>query len=356
MLDLNFFHGKKVFITGHTGFKGSWMCQVLIQAGAEVTGYALPPATQPNLFDIIALQSRVNHIIGDVRDYPQLKKALDHSGAEIIIHLAAQPIVRESYQNPRETYETNIMGTVNLLEAVRCNSVVRSVVNVTTDKVYQNKEWCWGYRENEPLDGFDPYSNSKSCSELVTHCYTGSFFSDGAVRVSTARAGNVIGGGDFAKDRIIPDCIRAQQQQHVIGVRNPHSIRPYQHVLEPIMAYLMIAQFQYQDPSYSGWYNVGPDDCDCVTTGQLVDTFCKSWGENAQWSVIKEQNAPHEANFLKLDCGKLKTKFHWRPRWHIERAVELTCTWSKAWLSGKNVVSEMENEIVEYLSNSITFD
>lgn len=355
MLDLNFYRGKKVFVTGHTGFKGSWLCQVLVQAGAEVTGYSLQPPTQPNLFDIIGLKNRLHHIIGDVRDYDHLKEALDRSGAEIVLHLAAQPIVRESYQNPRETYETNVMGTVNLLEAVRCSPAVRSVVNVTTDKVYQNREWCWGYREDEPLDGFDPYSNSKSCSELVTHCYTDSFFSKGAVRISTARAGNVIGGGDFAKDRIIPDCIRAQQHCP-IGVRNPYSTRPYQHVLEPVMVYLMIAQLQYQDPSYSGWYNVGPDDCDCVTTGQLVELFCKCWGDDARWSVTSEMNAPHEANFLKLDCSKLKAKFDWKPRWHIDRTVELTCAWSKAWLAGEDVVPEMEREITEYLSNMKTFE
>ena len=356
MLDLNFYRGKKVFVTGHTGFKGGWLCQVLVQAGAEVTGYSLQPPTQPNLFDIIGLKNRLHHIIGDVRDYDHLKEALDRSGAEIVLHLAAQPIVRESYQNPRETYETNVMGTVNLLEAVRCSPAVRSVVNVTTDKVYQNREWCWGYREDEPLDGFDPYSNSKSCSELVTHCYTDSFFSKGAVRISTARAGNVIGGGDFAKDRIIPDCIRAQQQHCPIGVRNPYSTRPYQHVLEPVMVYLMIAQLQYQDPSYSGWYNVGPDDCDCVTTGQLVELFCKCWGDDARWSVTSEMNAPHEANFLKLDCSKLKAKFDWKPRWHIDRTVELTCAWSKAWLAGEDVVPEMEREITEYLSNMKTFE
>lgn len=350
MLDLNFYRGKKVFVTGHTGFKGSWLCQVLTQAGAEVTGYSLQPPTQPNLFDLIGLQDRLHHHVGDVRDYGHLRKVLEQSGAEIVLHLAAQPIVRESYRNPRETYETNVMGTVNLLEAVRCSATVRSVVNVTTDKVYQNREWCWGYREDEPLDGFDPYSNSKSCSELVTHCYKDSFFAKGTVRISTARAGNVIGGGDFAKDRIVPDCVRAQQQHCPIGVRNPASTRPYQHVLEPVMVYLMIAQMQGQDSSYSGWYNVGPDDCDCVTTGQLVELFCKSWGSDAQWSVTSEMNAPHEANFLKLDCSKLKTKFGWEPRWHIDRAVELTCAWSKAWLAGKDVVPEMEREIAEYLS------
>ena len=354
MLDLNFYHAKKVFITGHTGFKGSWMCQALLKAGAEITGYSLQPPTDPNLFDISGLERHLHHITGDIRDFAHLKASLEQSKAEIVFHLAAQPIVREGYRAPRDTYEINVMGTVNLLEAVRSSHTVRSLVNVTTDKVYQNKEWCWGYRESEPLDGFDPYSNSKSCSELVTHCYQNSFFvEDSPVRISTARAGNVIGGGDFAKDRIIPDCIRAQQQNTVIGVRNPFSIRPYQHVLEPVMAYLMIAQMQYQDPSYSGWYNVGPDDCDCVTTGQLVDLFCNSWGDSAHWHTTQESNAPHEANFLKLDCSLLKSKFHWEPRWHIRRAVELTCEWTKTWLTHGDVSSEMDREITEYLSGKM---
>ena len=346
---LDFFRGRRVFVTGHTGFKGSWMCRALLGVGAEVTGYSLPAPTEPNLFSIAGLEGRMTSVIGDIRDFAMLKEAFDRTQPEIVIHLAAQPIVRDSYKDPRYTYETNIMGTVNLLECVRLSSCVKSFLNVTTDKVYHNNEWCWGYRENEPLDGFDPYSNSKSCSELVTHSYRNSFFSDGRLPISTARAGNVIGGGDFANDRIIPDCVRAQQAGSVIGVRNPFSTRPYQHVLEPVMAYLMIVHAQWEKPALAGWYNVGPDDCDCVTTGQLVDLFCEAWGEGARWENQAEQNAPHEANFLKLDCTKIKTTFGWTPRWHIAEAVEKTCAWSKVWLAGGDIPAEMDREIAGYL-------
>ena len=258
--------------------------------------------------------------------------------------------MRDSYKDPRYTYETNVIGTVNLLECIRQSSFVKSVLNVTTDKVYHNNEWVWGYRENEPLDGFDPYSNSKSCSELVTHSYKNSFFTDGTVAVSTARAGNVIGGGDFANDRIIPDCVRAMAAKQVIGVRNPYSTRPYQHVLEPLAVYLMIAQKQYEDPEYQGYYNVGPDDCDCVTTGELVDLFCKYWGSDASWENHAEANAPHEANFLKLDCSKVKAVFGWKPRWHIEECMDMTCRFSKVWLKGGDIAAEMDKEIKEFMS------
>ena len=246
--DPEFYKGKRVFVTGHTGFKGSWLCKILANAGAEVTGYSLNPPTNPSLFEIAGIENDIHSIIGDIRDFDALKAAFDEAQPEIVLHLAAQPIVRDSYKDPRYTYETNVIGTVNLLECIRQSSFVKSVLNVTTDKVYHNNEWVWGYRENEPLDGFDPYSNSKSCSELVTHSYKNSFFTDGTVAVSTARAGNVIGGGDFANDRIIPDCVRAMAAKQVIGVRNPYSTRPYQHVLEPLAVYLMIAQKQYEDP------------------------------------------------------------------------------------------------------------
>ena len=225
---------------------------------------------------------------------------------------------------------------------------MKSVVNVTTDKVYLNNEWCWGYRENEPLDGYDPYSNSKSCSELVTHSYKSSFFADGKAAISTARAGNVIGGGDFARDRIIPDCIRAAQKGEPVVVRNPHSTRPYQHVLEPVMAYLMIARRQYEDRALSGWYNVGPDDCDCVTTGDLVDLFCEIWGQGMRWEN-RWDGGPHEANFLKLDCSKIKSTFGWKPRWHIREAIEKTVEWTKVWMQGADISQEMDRQIKEYL-------
>ena len=349
--DPEFYKGKRVFVTGHTGFKGSWLCKMLANAGAEVTGYSLMPPTEPSLFEIAGIAREIHSLIGDIRDFAALKAAFDAAQPEIVFHLAAQPIVRDSYKDPHYTYETNVMGTVNLLECVRQSHCVKSVLNVTTDKVYHNNEWVWGYRENEPLDGFDPYSNSKSCSELVTHSYKNSFFTDETVAVSTARAGNVIGGGDFANDRIVPDCVRAMAAKQVIGVRNPYSTRPYQHVLEPLSVYLMIAQKQYENPQYQGYYNVGPDDCDCVTTGELVDMFCKYWGADAKWENHAEANAPHEANFLKLDCSKIKATFGWKPRWHIEECMDMTTRFSKVWLNDGNVAAEMDKEIKEFMED-----
>lgn len=344
----SFWKGKKVFITGHTGFKGSWMSRVLLGLGADLTGYSLPAPTEPNLFSIAGLEGSMESIIGDIRDFEKLQKAIKKAAPEIVIHLAAQPIVREGYRDPRNTYETNVMGTVNILECLRVIDGVRSFVNVTTDKVYHNNEWCWGYRENDALDGYDPYSNSKSCSELVTNSYKNSFFKDRGVSVSTARAGNVIGGGDFAADRIIPDCIRAVMEKEKVIVRNPHSTRPYQHVLEPICAYLMIAEKQYcYGDKYSGSYNIGPDDCDCVTTGALADIFCAAWGEGAAWEN-RWSGGPHEANFLKLDCSKVKTVFGWKPKWRISEAVAKTCEWTKTWLSGGDAAEAMDIQIREY--------
>lgn len=350
--DFDFYKGKRVLVTGHTGFKGSWLCRILINAGAIVTGYSQNPPTHPNLFSLAGLEENMNSIIGDIRDMKHLSKVFDETQPEIVLHLAAQPIVRDSYKDPRYTYETNVMGTVNILECVRLHPCVRSFLNVTTDKVYHNNEWVWGYRENEPLDGFDPYSNSKSCSELVTHSYKNSFFADGHTAISTARAGNVIGGGDFANDRIIPDCVRAVEAGKSIGVRNPYSTRPYQHALEPLFAYLMIAQKQYEDGKYAGWYNVGPDECDCVTTGELVDLFCSSWGNNLTWDNQAETHAPHEANFLKLDCSKIKSVFGWKPRWHIDEAIKMTVDWTKVWLSKGDIPAEMDREIRVYLGEN----
>lgn len=350
-LDLSFYKGKKVLVTGHTGFKGTWLCRMLVNAGAVVTGYSLEPPTNPNLFSIAGLDGKINSVIGDIRDFEHLKQVFEKAQPEIVLHLAAQPIVRDSYKNPRYTYETNVMGTVNIMECVRLFHCVKSVLNVTTDKVYHNNEWCWGYREDEPLDGFDPYSNSKSCSELVTHSYKNSFFGDGRVAVSTARAGNVIGGGDFANDRIIPDCVRAMKAGKTIGVRNPYSTRPYQHVLEPLAVYLTIAARQYEDSSYQGYYNVGPDDCDCVTTGHLVDLFCSYWGEGAAWENQAEEGAPHEANFLKLDCSKVKSVFGWSPRWHIDECMEMTVRFSKVWLEHGDIPAEMDSEIEDFMED-----
>lgn len=348
LMDFSFYKGKRVLITGHTGFKGAWMCRILVDAGAVLTGYSLEPPTEPNLFSLAGVEEHMTSVIGDVRDLAHMMRVFDAAQPEIVLHLAAQPIVRTSYEQPVYTYETNVMGTVNVLECVRTHPCVKSFLNVTTDKVYENKEWAWGYRENEPLDGYDPYSNSKSCSELVTHSYKSSFFSDGKTAISTARAGNVIGGGDFARDRIIPDCVRAAAAGQTIVVRNPYSTRPYQHVLEPVMAYLMIARRQYEDASLAGWYNVGPDDCDCVTTGELTTLFCKAWGDGLTWENRAEANAPHEANFLKLDSTKLKTTFGWRPRWHMQEAIKKTVEWSKVWLSGGDIPAEMQREIREF--------
>ena len=350
LMGLSFYKGKRVLVTGHTGFKGAWMCRVLVDAGAILTGYSLEAPTQPNLFALAGVEDNMTSIIGDVRDLAHLMEVFDQTQPELVLHLAAQPIVRTSYEQPVYTYETNVMGTVNILECVRTHPCVKSFLNVTTDKVYENKEWAWGYRENEPLDGYDPYSNSKSCSELVTHSYKSSFFQDGRTAISTARAGNVIGGGDFARDRIIPDCVRAAADKQPIIVRNPYSTRPYQHVLEPVMAYLMIAQKQYEDPSFAGWYNVGPDDCDCVTTGELTTLFCQAWGDGMTWENRSEANAPHEANFLKLDCSKIKTTFGWKPRWHMQEAIQKTVEWSKVWMDDGDVPAVMREQIMEYMT------
>lgn len=346
--DLSFYKGKKVFVTGHTGFKGSWLCKILTNLGAEVTGYSLQPPTEPSLFKIANIEHDIHSVIGDIRDYEALKEAFDVAKPKIVLHLAAQPIVRDSYKDPAYTYETNVMGTVNILECVRNSNCVRSFLNITTDKVYLNKEWNWGYRENEELDGFDPYSNSKSCSELVTHSYKNSFFADGKVAISTARAGNVIGGGDFANDRIIPDCVRAALKHEDIVVRNPFSTRPYQHVLEPLYAYLMIAAKQYEDGKFAGYYNVGPDDVDCFQTGALVDLFVSNWGEGLTW-INRYDGGPHEANFLKLDCSKLKATFGWKPRWNLDIAIEKVVEWSKCWINEQDVRACMDRQIEEFL-------
>lgn len=346
--DLRFYKEKKVLLTGHTGFKGAWMSTMLVNAGAKVIGYSSCSKTEERLFDLCGVKDQIAHIKGDVRNLDYLLEIFKIYQPEIVIHMAAQPIVRLSYADPVSTYSTNVMGTVNVCEAIRQTSSIRSFLNVTTDKVYENKEWEWGYRENEPLDGYDPYSNSKSCSELVTHCYKNSFFADGRVSVSTARAGNVIGGGDFANDRIIPDCIRAAVNHEDIIVRNPYSTRPYQHVLEPIYAYLMIAAKQYEDHKYASWYNVGPDDQDCFQTSALVELFVKHWGEGLKW-VSRHEGGPHEANFLKLDCSKLKTIFGWKPHWNLETAVKKVVEWSKVWVEGQDVRRVMDKQIKEFL-------
>lgn len=347
MIDLEFFKDKNVLLTGHTGFKGGWMSRILVNAGANLTGYSLEPPTTPNLFEAANLSDNMNSVIGDIRDMDCLMKVFSETQPDIVIHMAAQPIVRDSYKSPVYTYETNVMGTVNILECVRKTDSVKSFLNVTTDKVYKNNEWEWGYREDDPLDGYDPYSNSKSCSELVTHSYKSSFFDDRDIAVSTARAGNVIGGGDFANDRIIPDCIRAAKAGNDIVVRNPYSTRPYQHVLEPVMAYLMIAKEQYGNAKFQGYYNVGPDEVDCVATGDLVDMFCRKWGEGIKW-INKNDGGPHEANFLKLDCSRLKKTFGWSTTWGISEALDKVVEWTKEYFSNGNVAAIMDRQIREF--------
>lgn len=349
---LDFYRDRKVLITGHTGFKGSWLCQILLGAGAQITGYALNPITNPGLFDLLHLQRKMNSVSGDIRDLSGLQKTFEESKPEIVIHMAAQPLVRESYRNPVDTYNVNVMGTVNVLECVRRTETVKSFVNVTTDKVYLNKEWVWGYRENEELNGFDPYSNSKSCSELVTASYRSSFFTGKGVAVTTMRAGNVIGGGDFAKDRIIPDCIRAAEKNISIIVRNPHSIRPYQHVLEPVMAYLLVAAKQYENTECAGSYNVGPEEADCLQTGQLVDSFCEAWegimGQKINW-VSQYDGGPHEANLLKLDCSKIKQVFGWQPVWNVYEAIARTIEWEREYKRGTDMSQCMDRQIKKFV-------
>ncbi len=366
-----FYHGKRVLLTGHTGFKGCYLTAILSMLGARVYGYSLTPPTEPSLFNTMFGEGAGNQsakglssaarpdinlaesCIGDIRDYEGLKAFYNSSKPDVVFHLAAQPIVRDSYKFPRETYETNVMGTVNLLECIRLNPCCSSFLNVTTDKVYKNEELeGYGYREEDKLDGYDPYSNSKSCSELVTHSYSSSFLGELGIPVSTARAGNVIGGGDFANDRIIPDCVRAVIAKEKMLVRNPYSTRPYQHVMEPLFIYLTIAMLQTEDKSYAGWYNVGPDDCDCVTTGELTDLFQKYAGKDFEWYTPGKTDGPHEANFLKLSNQKIKDTFGWIPVWHIDRAIEETVNWTRAWMESSDKANyEMALQIEKYIED-----
>jgi CDP-glucose 4,6-dehydratase len=347
---LDFYKNKKIFITGHTGFKGTWLCRIFLHARANVTGYALQPPTTPSLFVQTGTERDILSITGDVRDRNALIKALTDAKPDIVFHLAAQPLVRLSYHEPAATYETNVMGTVNVLEAVRQTSSVKSFINVTTDKVYENMERDLGYCENENLCGFDPYSNSKSCSELVTYSYRNSFFNnENTPAISTARSGNVIGGGDYAEDRIIPDCVKAVSNKKEIIVRNPHSTRPYQHVLECLYGYLLLAEKQYNDKTLEGAYNFGPDYESCVTTGDLTSIFCKAWGSGASWQVYGD-GGPHEANLLKLDCSKAKAVLGWKPCWNIQTAVEKTVEFTKA-NSDNERLSCIYRQIKEYFFN-----
>ena len=343
----SFYSGKRVFITGHTGFKGSWLCEVLLNLGAVVGGYALAPEGRENLFSLLSLSEKVNHFTGDIRNAEALNAAVKSFMPDIVIHMAAQPLVLESYANPAYTYDVNVMGTVNILEAVRSCGSVKSFLNVTTDKVYLNREWVWGYRENETLCGYDPYSNSKSCSELATYSYRHSFFSSvQSSAVSTARSGNVIGGGDFAHNRIIPDCMRSVLSGRDIVLRNPYSVRPYQHVLECLTGYLLLCMKQYNDKAaYEGSYNFGPDNSSCVTTQRVAEIFCRAWGGNTKIVIQAQQGAPHEAQMLKLDCSKAEAMLGWHPQWSIEQAAAEAADWLKVYASGGDIRSYMDDII-----------
>ena len=342
---IDFYSKKRVLVTGHTGFKGSWLCELLLQLGAEVTGFALEPPTDPSLFALTDMDKRVRSVIGDIRDLDALRRCFDEAKPQIVLHLAAQPIVKEGYRDPIGTYFTNVLGTANVLECIRnCGSVV-SVLNVTTDKVYAETGKPEGYAEEDRLDGFDPYANSKSCSELVTACYRRSFLS--GIPISTARAGNVIGGGDFAANRIIPDCVRALCAGESVVLRNPDSIRPYQHVLDPLLAYLMIAMEQTRQPLLAGSYNVGPDLDGCVTTLALTERFSGCF--EAFRYVVKPDGGPHEANFLKLDCTKLKQTFGWSPVISIDQAVEMVAAWTAVWRDHGDIRGVMDRQIADAL-------
>jgi CDP-glucose 4,6-dehydratase len=326
---MSFWSGKRVFLTGHTGFKGAWLCKLLERLGAEVTGYALAPE-RPGMYDIS--KPKANSVNGDIRDFEKLLVAYRAAAPEIVIHMAAQPLVLRGYKRPRVTFDINVMGTVHLLECVRQRGA-RSVLNVTTDKVYLNREREEGYREGEELNGHDPYANSKSCSELATSCYVRSFFEESGVPVSTARSGNVIGGGDFSENRLIPDCYRAAAKGERIEIRNPGSVRPYLHVLDTLSAYLLILQRQYEDAALAGSYNIGPNDTECATSGSLAEMFCKAWGEGASWAHVPTE-APHESALLTLDCAKIKRVLGWRPKWDIGKAVRETAAWYRAYEAG----------------------
>ncbi|MEJ8545133.1 CDP-glucose 4,6-dehydratase [Brevibacillus borstelensis] len=355
-----FWSDMRVFVTGHTGFKGSWLCLFLSTLGAKVTGYSLVPPTNPNMFTLCGIDQMVTNIQADIRDRERLRESLEKADPDIVIHMAAQPLVRESYQSPAETYEMNALGTVYLLEAVRSLSTkgkrIRSVIIVTTDKCYENKEWPWGYRENDPLGGYDPYSSSKACAELIASSYRHSFFHPDAyskhgVGLATARAGNVIGGGDWAKDRLFPDCIRALLQGQTIKIRSPKSIRPWQHVLEPIGGYLLLARKLHENgPLYSEGWNFGPNPDDVKTVEWIVETLCRKWGGQAAYEVVQGIQ-PHEACYLQLDCSKARWSLGWQPKWDISQAIEKIVEWTHAYRERKDVKSISIKQVEEYLDS-----
>jgi CDP-glucose 4,6-dehydratase len=353
MTERNFWQGKRVFLTGHTGFKGAWLSLWLTTLGAQVTGYSLEPPTDPSLFALARVDQLVHSVLADVRDLERLKREMALAAPEIVIHMAAQPLVRDSYRVPVETFAINVMGTVHLLEAVRACPSVRAVVNVTTDKVYENREWAWGYRENEPMGGYDPYSNSKGCSELVTASYRSSYFNPEKypthrVGVATARAGNVIGGGDWASDRLVPDILRAILAGLPVQIRNPGAVRPWQHVLEPLSGYLLLAQRLFEDGvRYGGGWNFGPSEEDARPVGWIVEKLCAGWGEGASYSLDRGEH-PHEAHHLKLDCSKARGELGWSPRWGLATALDSIIEWTRAYLGQQELREVCLSQIKKY--------
>jgi CDP-glucose 4,6-dehydratase len=360
-LEMNpsFWRGKRVFLTGHTGFKGSWLSIWLQHLGAEVTGYALNPPTDPSLFEAANVADGMRSIIGDVRDLGALQKAMQEASPEVVIHMAAQPLVRYSYSNPVETYATNVMGSVHLFEAVRNTKSVMAVVNVTSDKCYENREWVWGYREDEAMGGYDPYSNSKGCAELVTAAYRSSFFNPDqynqhGVAVASARAGNVIGGGDWAGDRLIPDFIRAIVADETVVIRSPNAIRPWQHVLEPLSGYLVLAEKLYTHGNqFAEAWNFGPSDTDAKSVGWIINELVTNWGDGASFKVDEASANLHEANFLKLDCSKATINLGWKPQWDAAETIKRICTWHKAHLNGQDMKVYSLGEIQQYQTSAL---
>lgn len=354
----SFWHGKKVFITGHTGFKGSWLSLWMQELGAELCGYALQPPTEPNLFTIANIEDGMQSEIADIRDYNALFSAINTFQPDIVFHMAAQPLVRLSYEDPIDTYSTNVMGTVHLLEAVRHTDSVRAVVNITSDKCYENQEWIWGYRENEPMGGRDPYSNSKGCAELVAKAFRDSYFhadsyNEHKCGIASVRAGNVIGGGDWAADRLIPDILKAYEKTEIVNIRNPNAIRPWQHVLEPLSGYIEIAEKLYlKGMDYAEGWNFGPKEEDAKPVEWIVEKSSDLWGESAEWK-IDEGPHPHEANYLKLDCSKAKSLLDWEPIWPLETTLEKIVRWHKAWLAGKDMRVVTLAEIKEYMEEKV---
>ena len=355
VVNTEFWQGKVVLVTGHTGFKGGWLCLWLQSLGAKVVGYALSPPTTPSLFDVAGVGDGMHSIIGDVGDLARLQAAVTEHAPQIVIHMAAQSLVRNSYASPVGTYATNVMGTAHVLEAVRKAQGVKVVVNVTSDKCYDNREWVWGYRENEPLGGYDPYSSSKGCAELVTAAYRNSFFHPAqyarhGVAVASARAGNVIGGGDWAEDRLVPDFVRAVTRGEALTVRNPAAVRPWQHVLEPLRGYLQLAQNLWSDGArYSEAWNFGPDEESAQSVGTVVGALTALWDGKAHWRTDDTAGQPHEANFLKLDCSKARMKLGWQPRWNLQTALESTAAWYKAHHAKHDMRAFTQEQIRRYL-------